>query len=76
MAPLIVLAGIERGAPAWGLVLFWAQKSTKDGRAGSAPIQCPTKITIYIALFLAPEKGRKRAPPQGATKITFKREIL
>ncbi len=27
------------------------------------------------ALFLAPEKGRKRAPPQGATKITFKREI-
>ena len=28
------------------------------------------------ALFLAPEKGRKRAPAQGPIKITSKREIL
>ena len=27
------------------------------------------------ALFLTPEKGRKRVPPQGATKITFKQEM-
>ena len=30
----------------------------------------------WKALFLAPEKGRKRAPAQGPIKITSKREIL
>ena len=69
-----VLAGLERGAPALGCCV-WCNSAETVWRKLIALMGIEFH-PLEGALFLTPEKGRKRAPPQGATKITFKREIL